>query len=111
MSLTCHCYSCNIECSAKSYISSNNEDEQSLILQICKRIFEAIKDKHISTEISYNESTKKHRQICNINEVENCINKTFNQLFNDNLLLKEIKKLSIGVWRIEFRWTGFDNDS
>ena len=71
MSLTCHCYSCNIECSAKSYISSSNEDEQNLILQICKRIFEAIQIKHTSTEISYDGSIMLYRKIRNINEVEN----------------------------------------
>ncbi|RIA88623.1 hypothetical protein C1645_826085 [Glomus cerebriforme] len=112
MSLNCHCYSCNIKYPSNTYIiSSNNEDEQNLIMQICKRIFESIQLNHNSTEISYDGNKMLHGQIRNINEVENCINKEFNQLFESKLLDKEIKKLPIGIWRIGFKWDEFNNDT
>ncbi|CAG8739512.1 11799_t:CDS:2, partial [Funneliformis caledonium] len=80
-------------------------DKQNLILQICKRIFEAIQHKHTSTEISYNGKEMEHKQINNVTEVENCINEEFSQLRdNDKILNYEIKKLLIGIWKIEFKW-------
>ncbi|CAI2168376.1 6836_t:CDS:2 [Funneliformis geosporum] len=106
MSQTCHCYSCNILTHSQKPFSSNNEDKQNLILQICKRIFEAIQYKHTSTEISYNGKEMEHKQINNVTEVENCINEEFSQLRdNDKILNYEVKKLLIGIWRIEFKWT------
>jgi hypothetical protein len=75
------------------------------------RIFEAIQNKHTSTEISCDENAMLHKQIRNIDEVNNCIDEEFSQLFKNNLLRKGIKKIPIGVWRIEFRWTEFNNDS
>ncbi|GBB96813.1 hypothetical protein RclHR1_02840010 [Rhizophagus clarus] len=110
MSLNCHCYTCNVKYPTNAYISSNNEDEQNIIIQICKRIFEAIQHKHTSTEISYDGNIMLHRQIRNIIEVENFINKEFNQLFEDKILRKEMKKLPFGIWRIGFQWNEFDND-
>jgi hypothetical protein len=111
MSLNCHCYTCNVKYPTKSYISSNDEDEQNIIIQICKRIFEAIQHKHTSTEISYDGNIMLHGQIRNINEIENFINKEFSQLFENKILSKETKKLPIGIWRIEFKWNEIDNDS
>lgn len=112
MSLICHCYTCNVKYPTKTYIfSSNNEDEQNIIIQICKRILEAIQHKHTSTEISYDDNIMLHKQIRNINEIENLINKEFIQLFENKILRKEIKKLPIGIWRIGFKWDEFNNDS
>ncbi|CAG8453785.1 uncharacterized protein OCT59_028115 [Rhizophagus irregularis] len=112
MSLICHCYTCNVKYPTKAYIfSSNNEDEQNIIIQICKRILEAIQHKHTSTEISYDDNIMLHKQIRNINEIENLINKEFIQLFEHKILRKEIKKLPIGIWRIGFKWDEFNNDS
>ncbi|GBB88199.1 hypothetical protein RclHR1_14730004 [Rhizophagus clarus] len=109
MSLNCHCYRCNIvDYSANAYFSLNNEDEQNLILQICVGILKAIQDEKFSIEISYNGSSLTHKQIHNINQVENCIDREFNQLFRNNKLHRKINKLPIGTWKIEFEWT--DND-
>src|SRR5581483_6357312 len=112
MSLTCHCYRCNIvDYSANSYFSLNNEDEQSLILQICKGIFKATQDGKFSTEISYNGNLMTHKQIHDINQVEECIDREFSQLFRNGILSKEITKLQIGTWIIEFKWSETDNSS
>ncbi|PKK62924.1 hypothetical protein RhiirC2_158394 [Rhizophagus irregularis] len=109
MSLNCHCYRCNIvDYSANAYFSLNNEDEQNLILQICVGILKAIQDEKFSIDISYNGSSLTHKQINNITQVENCIDREFNQLFRSNKLHKKINKLPISIWRIEFEWT--DND-
>jgi hypothetical protein len=109
MSLNCHCYRCNIvEYSANAYFSLNNEDEQNLILQICVGILKAIQEEKFSIEISYNGSSLTHKQINNITQVENCIDREFNQLFKSNKLHKKINKLPIGIWKIEFEWTDKD---
>ncbi|RIA88627.1 hypothetical protein C1645_806705 [Glomus cerebriforme] len=110
MSITCYCYRCNIvDYSANAYFSLNNEDEQSIILQICEGILKAIQNEKFSTEISYNGSLMTHRQIQNIDQVENCIDREFNQLFRNNKLCKEVNRLPIGIWKIKFKWN--DNDS
>ncbi|CAB5152731.1 unnamed protein product [Rhizophagus irregularis] len=78
MSLACHCYSCNVDYPEFIYPSS---DTQNLILQICKGIFEAIQNENTSAEI-----------ICSI-------------LHENDILCKEIKRLSTDTWKIQFRWS------
>ncbi|CAB4405424.1 unnamed protein product [Rhizophagus irregularis] len=110
MSVSCHCYNCNANYPTSSfYLSSNNNDKQNLILQICKGIFEAIQNENTIAEISCSMS---HRQIRNTNEVEECINEEFSQLIRNNVLRKEISSYSIfNTWRIRFKWNEFNNDS
>jgi hypothetical protein len=109
MSLICHCYSCNVDYPTIIYPSSFNKDKQSLILQICKGIFETIQNENISAEII---CSMLHGQIRNINEIENCIVEEFSKFFENNILCKEIKNLSSDTWRIVFKWTEpHDNDS
>ncbi|RIA87955.1 hypothetical protein C1645_827070, partial [Glomus cerebriforme] len=104
MNLNCHCYNCNVNNPANFFILQNNEDKQNLILLICKKIFEAIQNDQTSTEISYGRSTMKHKQLRNINEVNNCIDEEFGQLFKNRVLHKEMKKLSIGLLEISKEW-------
>jgi hypothetical protein len=108
MSVSCHCYKCNTDYQTSFYLSSNNNDKQNLILQICKGIFEAIQNENTTAEITCSMS---HRQISNTNEVEDCINEEFGQLLRNNVLRKEIKSFSFYTWRIRFKWSGFNNDS
>ena len=105
MSVSCRCYNCNTNISTNTYVSSNNNDKQNLVLQICKGIFEAIQNENTIADISCSMS---HRQIRNTNEVEECINEEFSQLFRNNILHKEIRRLPSGIWRIIFTWSGFD---
>ncbi|GBC43268.2 hypothetical protein GLOIN_2v1470996 [Rhizophagus irregularis DAOM 181602=DAOM 197198] len=88
MNVSCRCYNCNTNIPTNTYVSSNNSDKQNLVLQICKGIFEAIQNENTTADISCSMS---HKQIRNTNEVEECINKEFGQLFRNNVLRKEIK--------------------
>ncbi|CAB4405425.1 unnamed protein product [Rhizophagus irregularis] len=109
MNVSCRCYNCNTNIPTNTYVSSNNSDKQNLVLQICKGIFEAIQNENTTADISCSMS---HKQIRNTNEVEECINKEFGQLFRNNVLRKEISSYSIfNTWRIRFKWSEFNNDS
>uniref|UniRef100_U9UGZ9 Uncharacterized protein n=1 Tax=Rhizophagus irregularis (strain DAOM 181602 / DAOM 197198 / MUCL 43194) TaxID=747089 RepID=U9UGZ9_RHIID len=131
MSLNCHCYRCNIvDYSANAYFSLNNEDEQNLILQICVGILKAIQDEKFSIDISYNGSSLTHKQINNITQVENCIDREFNQLFRNNqkrnklvsdhsndgklkqYLMNNLKNHFPGFeYIIEYSWKSCDNNN
>jgi hypothetical protein len=109
MGASCHCYSCNTNIPATTYLSSNNNDKQNLVLQICKVIFEAIQNEKTTAEITCSMS---HRQIRSDNEVEVCINEEFGQLLRNNILRKEIKGSPIfHSWRIIFKWSEYNKGS